>query len=394
MGTVRNPIVVRKAVPVPTTGDYKVRFIDFDGTILKTEFVDSGNSATAPTTPTHDLLTFQEWNNEFSVITRDLDVGATYRTTDGKTYLFCRFTTVTGLQPTLRLNKSDTQEMTINWGDGTSQTTSASGNVDITKTDAYASIGDYTITIECAGNYGVNTGGYILGNNATYSHALLKCYIGANVASLGITSMRGLLSLSSIVIPDGVTSIGTSAFWACFSLTSIVIPDTITSIGTSGFQACFSLTSIVIPDGVTSIETDAFRLCYSILKYELTPTTPPSLANINAFTSINAACKIYVPDASVTAYKTATNWVTYADYIYPISELSDYAGTIFFQSNGGDAVKHIKGAVGTIATEPTEPTKGAETFDGWYKDELLTETWNWATDVFPATNLTLYAKWL
>jgi hypothetical protein len=50
-------------------------------------------------------------------------------------------------------------------------------------------------------------------------------------------------------------------------------------------------------------------------------TTPPTLANKNAFNNINSICKIYVPDASVTAYKTATNWVTYADYIYPMSEM-------------------------------------------------------------------------
>jgi hypothetical protein len=29
--------------------------------------------------------------------------------------------------------------------------------------------------------------------------------------------------------------------------------------------------------------------------------------------------KIYVPDASVAAYKAATNWVSYANYIYPLS---------------------------------------------------------------------------
>jgi hypothetical protein len=28
-----------------------------------------------------------------------------------------------------------------------------------------------------------------------------------------------------------------------------------------------------------------------------------------------------VPDASVSTYKAATNWSTYANYIYPISEM-------------------------------------------------------------------------
>ena len=53
-------------------------------------------------------------------------------------------------------------------------------------------------------------------------------------------------------------------------------------------------------------------------------STPPSLAS-NTFNSLSPVSRIYVPDASVDAYKTATNWITYASYIYPIS---DYKGEI------------------------------------------------------------------
>lgn len=63
---------------------FKVRFIDYDGTILKTEYVESG-PATAPTIPEHQLLTFQSWNTDFSNITHDLDVGATYISKSGNT---------------------------------------------------------------------------------------------------------------------------------------------------------------------------------------------------------------------------------------------------------------------------------------------------------------------
>lgn len=48
--------------------------------------------------------------------------------------------------------------------------------------------------------------------------------------------------------------------------------------------------------------------------------TPPAMANVNALGTINSEAKIYVPDESVNAYKTATNWSTYASYIYPLSE--------------------------------------------------------------------------
>jgi hypothetical protein len=50
------------------------------------------------------------------------------------------------------------------------------------------------------------------------------------------------------------------------------------------------------------------------------PVTPPAVT-ANLFPSIKKFGKIYVPDASVAAYKAATNWVSYADYIYPVSDL-------------------------------------------------------------------------
>jgi len=47
-------------------------------------------------------------------------------------------------------------------------------------------------------------------------------------------------------------------------------------------------------------------------------TTPPAIGT-GAFDNSNDA-PIYVPDDSVTEYKTATNWADYADRIFAISE--------------------------------------------------------------------------
>jgi hypothetical protein len=46
--------------------------------------------------------------------------------------------------------------------------------------------------------------------------------------------------------------------------------------------------------------------------------TPPVITS-NTIPN-NPNLRIYVPDSSVTAYKTATNWVAYASKIYPLSE--------------------------------------------------------------------------
>ena len=50
-------------------------------------------------------------------------------------------------------------------------------------------------------------------------------------------------------------------------------------------------------------------------EYHLKPTTPPALANTNAFNGISSDCIIYVPKGSLEDYQSATNWATYADYM-------------------------------------------------------------------------------
>ena len=128
-----NPIIVRQNSILSTETKYMVRFIDFNGIVLKTQFVASGQSALAPTVPSHQYLKFREWNNTYSNVTHDVDVGAIYDTIDGKTYIFITATDRTGLQPSLSINKSNTALLTVSWGDGTTSTTTISGNVTITE---------------------------------------------------------------------------------------------------------------------------------------------------------------------------------------------------------------------------------------------------------------------
>lgn len=419
------------------TGSYLVRTLDIDGTVIKQEYVNWGENATPPTHPTHEYLIANGYTHSYDNIQKDTDIGLLYSTVDNKAYLFMRFTNTTGLKPTIRITKEDTSLMTVTWGDGTSQDTSASGNVAITKTNPYATIGDYIVTIECESNWNYSAN-YIFNNDANYNSCLLKLYLSDNCTQVGQYSFNFLSSLEVLSLPSGITGFcgangvkrlkvlilptGITGFTAAggtsietivisnddliipraavysdngAALRYITIPENATSIAEFTFYRCYCLQSkIVLPYAIITVEDYAFSICQAMLHYEILPTTPPTLVNTNAFSSINKACKFYVPDASLTDYQGATNWVTYANYFYPISQLAKWNGTIFFQCNGGTAVKQIRGTIGSIATEPTAPTKAGFTFDGWYKEEALTTAWNWATDVYPANNLTLYAKWI
>jgi hypothetical protein len=117
-------------------------------------------------------------------------------------------------------------------------------------------------------------------------------------------------------IPDSVTTIGNEAFYGCNSLASITIPDSVTSIGERAFYLCDGLTSVTISDSVTSIGNYAFGYCSSLTSVYCKAITPPTLVGAgNTFAYNGSKRKIYVPTASVDAYKAATNWSTYANYI-------------------------------------------------------------------------------
>lgn len=120
------------------------------------------------------------------------------------------------------------------------------------------------------------------------------------------------------VIPNTVTSIGRDSFYGTTELTNINIPTSVTSIGVYAFESCSKLSAITIPSSITAINKDAFHDCGSLSSVTCLATTPPTLGS-NVFNDNASGRKIYVPSGSLNAYKTATNWKTYAADILPIA---------------------------------------------------------------------------
>ncbi len=120
----------------------------------------------------------------------------------------------------------------------------------------------------------------------------------------------------------GVTEIGDNTFKGCLNMTSITIPANVTSIGESAFNTCESLTTVTIPSSVSSISNSAFLACTKLTSVTCEATTPPTYVpdnyGVGIFFNTND-CPIYVPAASVDAYKAAEGWSTYADRIQAIA---------------------------------------------------------------------------
>ncbi|MBP3426364.1 MAG: leucine-rich repeat domain-containing protein, partial [Rikenellaceae bacterium] len=149
--------------------------------------------------------------------------------------------------------------------------------------------------------------------------SLTSITIPENVTEIGWSAFSGCTSLTSITIPENVTEIGMNTFEKCTSLTNITIPENVTKIGWSAFEECTSLTSITIPKNVTLIMNYAFYGCTSLTSVYCKATTPPSIFDdthsCRIFDGNASNRKIYVPNESVGAYKSAEYWKKYASSI-------------------------------------------------------------------------------
>ena len=131
-----------------------------------------------------------------------------------------------------------------------------------------------------------------------YSLSITSVIIGEGVTSIGSYAFSGCDHLTSVTIPNSVTSIGNSTFYHCISLTSVTIPNSVTSIGNYAFSGCSGLTSVTIGNNVTSIGDYAFYECSRLTAV----TIPNNVTSIGsyAFAYCSSLTSVTIPN-SVTS---------------------------------------------------------------------------------------------
>ena len=137
---------------------------------------------------------------------------------------------------------------------------------------------------------------------------LTSVIIPNSVTSIGISAFRGCSGLTSITIPNSVTSIGGTAFSGCSGLTSVTIPNSVTSIGSWAFYNCSGLTSVTIGSGVKYIDNLAFASCSELADVYCYAENVPSTSSDAFKDSYVDYATLYVPEASVAAYKAKEPW--------------------------------------------------------------------------------------
>lgn len=290
-----------------------VNFFDADGTILysytKEEFLSLDE---LPQLPTLEGLICQGWNwaledaqAHVAKYTK-LVVGAMYITDDGATRLYINIAAPGRQTLPLYFRQSESNGVTIDWGDGVSETLSGTGVVDTQHT--YAEIGSYTITLMPTDTCALQLGGgtnvtCVFGNTGqpgkVYCDMLKRVEHGKNVTILQDYAFYCCTDVGVVTIPDSVTSIGRNILSYVYALKHLTIPPNVTTIGTRSFYYSSGIESISLPNTFTTFTADLFYSCVN-LKYISLPESVKTFNVTNIFYTCQSLDYMHLPD-NITA---------------------------------------------------------------------------------------------
>lgn len=273
-----------------------------------------------------------------------------------------------------------------NWGDGTGITLEQAAAVtkiaaeftknaeieafdelekfaNVTYIDAAKSNNDYRGFINCASLKRLTLPRGVKINDGTWVNIKGGAFVGSAIESVGNLEEASYigdyafcnvstLSFDGIFRNNDVAKVGKESFFGCANFAAALVLPSLTTLGNyafckSGitkvldlgivntifgawaaegrmgdFSNCPNLELAILPDTVTSIKDYAFFRSAKLRNVIVKASTPPALENKDAFNGVDSNFIIYVPDASVAAYREASVWSSYASRIFPISQLS------------------------------------------------------------------------
>ena len=293
-----------------------VNFYDYDGTLLHSYTVAEAQALTElPPLPEQEGLICQGWNwtlEDIKAENKEVDVGATYITDDGKTRLYVEIAADGRMEVALSFYQDQLNGIVIDWGDGSATETVGNSNYAKPK-HTYSSVGDYVITLDPIDGCTLQLGGKnvhsVMGGHSSaptlraYPNMLKKAELGRNV-SFKETAFYICPALRTVTLPKGIADIELGAFQGCYSLLSIVIPNGVKTIGNRSLYTCRSLKVISMPNGLTSIDDQAFYQCVALS----TVTVPNSVTTLKGwFDGSTTLARASLPSGITTIFSNAFN---------------------------------------------------------------------------------------
>ena len=302
MAIIKNPLtLVKQEGGGQTNGEYYCVAVDPDGTVIKEEWLNNGDTFTLPEPLVHSGLVFDEWSatqqltettvngvTTYSIIVADnhFIAGSLYHTSSDLNEFDITTDIISGL--TIEFNCYNGS--TINWGDGTSETATSTGYISHT----YSSYGNYTIktnsdytmiTTPILKQNGYNsndsknsgllksirwskTAALGSGTLLTNNFNLQSIYFSKNIANVPVINYNN--QLKALVLPKQFNNMTSYHFAYCRNLKYLVIPYGVTTITADATNSSWD-TLIILPKTITSIGSSAFTLKYTPLKSLIIP---------------------------------------------------------------------------------------------------------------------------
>lgn len=141
-------------------------------------------------------------------------------------------------------------------------------------------------------------------------------YVDIKIPKCKIIGFASFLQtpLKTFKLEEGIEEVEDNAFYRCQLLQELKLSSTLKTIGTSAFYYCSNITEIVLPESITELKTQAFGMCYKLKTIIIESSTPFTIGSYAL--SVGSGSKIYVPKGTSEAFKSATNWSSYASYIF------------------------------------------------------------------------------
>lgn len=230
-------------------GEFRCVAIDYDGTILKEEWLNTGDVFALPEFPTHDRLVAQNWSasqeivdNSITVDDKDFICGAVYTTASGKSEFDIVLNKATGLEVAVRISG------TKDWGDGTSDTST---------THTYTDYGEYTISCSGTSMASSSSAGVFNQSSSGYNMWCVGAYLA--IPSVTEYAFQYCSGLRTVTFCDG-TTVAQYALLLTKNLKAVIFPHTTASKAVQKYCCDYCNTKyIVIPYGYTSLQEKAFE---------------------------------------------------------------------------------------------------------------------------------------
>lgn len=154
-------------------------------------------------------------------------------------------------------------------------------------------------------------GAKIISNEYSYPNGMI--IFDGPVVEIGRNAFFKCQTLKTIVIPESVSAIGGYAFYECTSLVSVDIQGGVSSLPLLCFGECPLLSTVRLPNTINKINDSVFDGCPALSNLYIKANIPPEIRNVYYVGWPTKNMSIWVPRASVDAYKE--KWVQLKDNI-------------------------------------------------------------------------------